>query len=130
MILSADTVIVFQEKVLEKPKPYGALNAEAVALEMLREMNGKSHKCLTAVAIFESGSVTTFVEETEISFFNHPDSFLSSYVATGEPLDKAGGYGIQGQGALLVESISGCYYNVVGLPLPRLFQHLVNIANK
>lgn len=120
LIIGADTIVVLGGRILGKP----ADAREAAA--MLRELEGTSHEVYTGVAVVDAGSGRAVVghERTVVRFRPLTEAEISAYVATGEPLDKAGAYGIQGIGALLVAGIEGCYTNVVGLPLGRLSELL------
>ena len=113
-VIAADTVVVAEGVILGKPQ-----NKED-AIEMLKQLSGKTHKVMTGIAVSYAGEMLAEVCETEVLFRKLTDEEIKKYVATGEPLDKAGAYGIQGRGAVLVEKINGCYNNVVGLPLTRL----------
>lgn len=121
IILAADTIVVLEEQVLGKPAN------EQKAVEMLELLAGRSHDVMTGICILhktadsETGEITIYqdVEVTKVYFRQLSSQEIRSYAASGEPLDKAGAYGIQGLGALLVEKIEGCYYNVVGLPLVK-----------
>lgn len=113
-VVAADTVVVAAGEILGKPGDA----AEAVA--MLQQLSGKAHKVLTGLAVSYAGKELAEVCTTQVVFRTLTDEEIKKYVATGEPLDKAGAYGIQGKGAVLVEKIDGCYNNVVGLPLTRL----------
>ena len=113
-VIAADTVVVAEGVILGKPQ-----NAED-AVEMLKQLSGKTHKVLTGIAVSYAGEMLAEVCETKVVFRELTDEEIKNYVATGEPLDKAGAYGIQGKGAVLVEKIDGCYNNVVGLPLTRM----------
>lgn len=113
-VLGADTVVVNNGVLLGKPRN------ETEAKEMLDSLSGKWHQVMTAVALVDaSGEQQTWtsVEITNVKFRDLTEEDIAAYVATGESMDKAGAYGIQGYGALLVERIEGCYNNVVGLPL-------------
>ncbi len=112
-VIAADTVVVAEGVILGKPQ-----NAEH-AIEMLKKLSGKTHKVLTGIAVSYAGKMLAEVCETKVVFRDLTEDEIKQYVATGEPLDKAGAYGIQGKGAVLVEKIDGCYNNVVGLPLTR-----------
>ena len=112
-VIAADTVVVAEGVILGKPQ-----DAED-AFEMLKQLSGKTHKVLTGIAVSYAGEMLAEVCETKVVFRDLTDGEIKNYVATGEPLDKAGAYGIQGKGAVLVEKIDGCYNNVVGLPLTR-----------
>ena len=119
LILGADTIVVLDGQILGKP------SSEESAIEMLSALSGREHKVITAVALARWGqAIRVFSETTTVCFRALSREEIESYAATGEPLDKAGGYGIQGFGGLLVESIQGCYYNVVGLPMSRLVVEL------
>ena len=113
-VIAADTVVVAEGVILGKPQ-----DAED-AIEMLKQLSGKTHKVLTGIAVSYAGEMLAEVCETKVVFRDLTDEEIKNYVATGEPLDKAGAYGIQGKGAVLVEKIDGCYNNVVGLPLTRM----------
>ena len=113
-VVAADTVVVAEGVILGKPQ-----DAED-AFKMLKQLSGKTHKVLTGIAVSYAGEMLAEVCETKVVFRELTDEEIKNYVATGEPLDKAGAYGIQGKGAVLVEKIDGCYNNVVGLPLTRM----------
>ena len=113
-VIAADTVVLAEGVILGKPQN------EEEAVEMLKQLSGKTHKVMTGIAVSHAGEMLAEVCETEVVFRELTDEEIKKYVATGEPLDKAGAYGIQGMGAVLVEKINGCYNNVVGLPLTRL----------
>jgi septum formation protein len=116
LILGADTVVVLGRSIFGKPA-----NA-AAAITMLQQLSGKEHSVYTGLALLDAatGRQLTDTVKTDVCFRQLQNAEIEAYVTTGEPLDKAGAYGIQGRGATLVESISGCYFNVVGLPLSRL----------
>ena len=113
-VIAADTVVVAEGEILGKPQ-----DAED-AIAMLKQLSGKTHKVLTGIAVSYAGEMLAEVCETKVVFRDLTDEEIKNYVATGEPIDKAGAYGIQGKGAVLVEKIDGCYNNVVGLPLTRM----------
>lgn len=113
-VIGADTVVILDGKVLGKPE-----NPED-AVRMLTALSGKRHKVITGCAVCKNGACRSFSSVTEVEFYPLDDREISDYVATGEPLDKAGAYGIQGRGALFVKSINGDYFNVVGLPVAVL----------
>ncbi|MBS4217005.1 septum formation inhibitor Maf [Bacillus sp. FJAT-49711] len=117
-IIGSDTVVVCDELILGKPK-----NQEE-AYQMLKQLSGRIHSVYTGVAIFHNGETETFYEKTDVEFWELTETNIHQYIKSGEPFDKAGAYGIQGQGALLVKSITGDYYNVVGLPISRLYRTL------
>jgi len=119
LVLGADTIVVLDGRILGKPKD------AAEAEEMLCALSGRQHKVTTVVALLVGGQeAEVFSETTEVQFRRLSAAEISGYIATGEPFDKAGAYGIQGFGGLLVQSIKGCYYNVVGLPMPKLVEKL------
>jgi septum formation protein len=120
IVISADTVVVVGGEVLGKPA--GASEAQ----EMLTFLQGRAHRVMTALVIVHaaSGTMESDVVETRVRMLPMTSEEIRAYVETGEPMDKAGGYAIQGLGAVLVEEIEGCYYNVVGLPISRLAQLL------
>jgi septum formation protein len=113
VVLAADTTVVVEGEILAKP----ADDAEAAA--MLRRLSGRTHVVLTGVAVATNGTVTSSVTATEVRFRVLDDAEIEAYVATGEPHDKAGAYGIQGPAGAFVASIEGSLSNVVGLPLAR-----------
>ena len=120
IVVGADTIVVLKDRILGKP----ASPDEAAA--MLRCLTGAAHRVITGVALMETGSGRnlTLSEETVVYMRPCSDAEIDRYVATGEPLDKAGAYGAQGYGAGLIERVEGCFYNVVGLPLARLIAAL------
>ena len=122
LVIGADTVVVARGVRLGKPA------SEAEALEMLKRLQGRTHEVWTGLAIVRGGEQRTAAEVTKVQFARLDDAELRAYVRTGEPLDKAGGYGIQGLAAQFVRRIEGDYGNVVGLPLARLRQLLKEFA--
>lgn len=121
-VIGADTVVVVDNVILGKPKDA----AEAVA--MLQRLSGRAHEVLTGLAIKYKQQEAAEVVHTRVHFRKLSQAEIEAYVATGEPLDKAGAYGIQGRGAVLVEKIDGCYNNVVGLPLTRVYEILAKLG--
>lgn len=123
-VIGADTVVVLGGEILGKPA------GPAGALTMLKRLVGHTHQVWTGVTVMRwSDQVSrTFAVCTEVSFAEVSEPVLAAYVATGEPLDKAGSYGIQGHGVFLVDSIRGSYSNVVGLPLPELLGQLLELG--
>ncbi len=117
-IIAADTSVVTDGMILGKPKD------AADARRMLKLLSGRTHEVYTGIAVIKDGRASTACEITEVHFAELSDGMISDYIKTGEPLDKAGAYGIQHYGAALVEGINGDYFNVVGLPLNRLFRIL------
>ena len=120
MVIGADTVVEIEGDVLGKP------GTSARARAMLERLSGKTHAVLTGVALLRlpEGIMRIEVECTQVRFAPLTMDEIDEYVATGEPLDKAGAYGIQGHGGRFVERIEGCYFNVVGLPLARVYRIL------
>jgi septum formation protein len=112
--IGADTVVVINRKVLGKPD-----DADDAA-RMLRMLSGREHKVITAVAVSRGRKLRSAIEEVRVKFRRLRDDEIEAYIATGEPMDKAGAYGIQGYGATIVEGIEGDYFAVMGLPLVRL----------
>lgn len=123
VILGADTVVVLDGKILGKPRD------EADAFRMLLALQGREHKVYTGVALFRKGGgeKISFAEETTVSVWPMSEEEIRAYIATGEPMDKAGAYGIQGRFAAFIRKIDGDYTNVVGLPLGRVYQEGKNL---
>ena len=117
-VVGFDTVVVLDGKILGKPR------SEKEAAEMLRSLSGRIHKVFTGVAMVCGEKVTSFFEEPEVEYYPLTDQEILDYVATGEPMDKAGAYGIQGRGAVLVKRINGDYFNVMGLPISKVYREL------
>ena len=118
IVLGADTIVVLDNKVLGKPCD------EFDARHMLERLSGKAHSVITGVALLIKGKEVFFYNETKV-YFKHLAPFeIESYIASGEPMDKAGAYGIQGKGALWVDKIEGSYTNVVGLPVEHVYDEL------
>lgn len=118
IVIGSDTIVVVDNRVLNKPKD------EADAYNMLKMLSGKKHKVLTGCAIVCGQNITSFCEETVVEFFDLTDKEILEYIATKDPMDKAGAYGIQTGGKMLVKGIYGDFYNVVGLPVGRLKREL------
>ncbi len=117
-VLGCDTIVVLDGKILEKPKD------EEDAIKMLAKLSGKTHQVYTGVCITDGEKEKVFVSETEVEFFTLVEKTIENYVATGEPMDKAGAYGIQGIGSLLVKRIDGDYFAVMGLPVSQTAREL------
>jgi septum formation protein len=122
VVVAADTIVVCQGKVLGKP------HSEAEARQMLQLLSGRDHQVMTGVTVLRGQREVVFTEITDLHFRELSDREIGRYIATGEPMDKAGAYGIQGGAALFVEKIDGDYYNVMGLPVCRLTQMLKQMA--
>lgn len=123
IIIGADTVVAVEGEILGKP------HTPERARAMLEKLQGRSHQVYTGVTIIEKMAggacwTTTFSEQTDVHLYPMTEEEIRRYVATGDPLDKAGAYGIQGVFAAYIEGITGDYYNVVGLPVGRLYQEL------
>ncbi len=120
LVLGADTVVVLGGEILEKPAD------AADAVRILRRLAGRRHRVITGMAlqVGQQPQRWTGFEETTVEFLPLAEDAIARYVATGEPFDKAGAYGIQGFGALMVRRVEGCYFNVMGLPLARLGEAL------
>ncbi len=116
IVVGADTIVVFKNKILGKPQ------TKKKAIEMLKKLSGKIHLVITGITVIDTATKQTAQDTvtTKVKFGKLDKNLITKYVLTGEPLDKAGAYGIQGKGFLLVESIDGDYFNVVGLPLYKL----------
>ncbi len=118
VVLTADTIVCFEDEILGKPK-----NKEE-AFEMLTMLSGKEHDVFTGVSIQSSTDQQVFFEKTKVAFWPLSPEEIEWYIATGEPFDKAGAYGIQGSGSIFVKKIIGDYFNVVGLPISRVVREL------
>lgn len=114
MVLGSDTVVVVDGEILGKPAD------EAQARAMLARLSGRTHRVFSGVALVGPTGRWADHEETDVRFRPLDEAEIAGYVASGEPMDKAGAYGIQALGALLVDGIEGCYFNVMGLPLQAL----------
>ena len=122
VVIAADTIVVLGDRVLGKPA------SEAQAEEMLTALSGRAHQVMTGVTVLRGDRSLTATEITDIHFRELTNREIRRYIATGEPMDKAGSYGIQGGAALFTEKIHGDYYNVVGLPVCRLLRMLRELA--
>lgn len=122
VVIAADTIVVVEGQVLGKPR------SEADAFRMLRQLSGRDHQVMTGVCVLRGEEERVFTEVTDLHFRDLSDSEIRRYIATGDPMDKAGSYGIQGGAALFCEKMRGDYYNVMGLPVCRLGQVLKELA--
>ena len=122
LVIGADTVVVMDGAILGKPRD----GAEAQA--MLAALSGRDHQVFTGVTLCQGDRILTQAEETQVTFRPLTGQEIRQYVSTGEPMDKAGAYGIQGLGGLLVEGIRGDYHNVMGLPICRLGRMLLDFG--
>jgi len=125
IVIGADTSVILDNIIFGKPKE------REEAVRMLSLLSGHTHVVATGVAVFAGSRLRTFTEETEVEFNaldEYQNEIISAYCDSGSPYDKAGGYGIQDQGSLLVKCINGDYSNVVGLPVPRLAHELYDMV--
>jgi len=119
IIVAADTTVVLGQTILNKPADAAQAHA------MLHALSGKSHHVITGVAIRTAAGIQSFAESTKVTLREVTRAEIEAYIATGAPLDKAGAYGIQdGFGMAAITHIQGCYYNVMGLPVARLYPYL------
>ncbi len=124
-VLGADTTVAVDDLILGKPDHIlGKPEDAADAARMLRLLSGRTHRVITGVALVASGSVEVAAEVTAVRFLTLSEREIADYIATGEPMDKAGAYAIQGRAARWIPRIEGCYFNVVGLPLALVAQML------
>lgn len=122
LVIGADTIVVVDERILGKPRDV----ADAAA--MLRMLSNRTHVVMTAVAVSLAGRTLSLVEKVTVTFRNLSDDEIARYIATGEPMDKAGAYGIQGYGATIVRRIEGDYFAVMGLSLARLVDLMAELG--
>ncbi len=123
IVLGADTVVVLGDRVLEKP------HSAAAAKAMLRALSCREHIVLTGICLKHAAGEIIDCESTRVSFVELSEQEIEAYVATGEPMDKAGSYAIQGQASKFIDRIEGDYFNVIGLPLAKLYSHLKKVAS-
>ena len=122
VVIGADTVVAKDDELLAKPKDF------TEAYEMLSLLNNSCHNVLTGISIIRNEEVVTDFKQTKVYFKKLTPQEIKDYIATGEPFDKAGGYGIQAKGSLLVEKIEGCFYNVVGLSINKFVSMLKKLG--
>ncbi len=122
IVIAADTIVVCEDRVLGKPR------SGAEAVQMLQLLSGRDHQVMTGCTVLKGDRAETFTEVTDLHFRPLSQKEIENYVASGEPMDKAGAYGIQGGAALFCERMVGDYYNVVGLPVCHLSQVLKTIT--
>lgn len=122
LVIAADTIVVLGDTVLGKP------HSEAEAIQMLTALSGREHQVMTGLTVLRGSKCVVCTEVTDIHFRDLSQKEIAAYVATGEPMDKAGSYGIQGGAALFAEKMTGDYYNVMGLPVCRLHKILTELA--
>lgn len=118
IIIGADTVVALDGMILGKPE------SREAAKNMLRTLSGREHSVFTGVTLIKGSAQRSFYVESRVKFYELSEQEIADYAASGECDDKAGAYGIQGRGSLLVESISGDYFNIVGLPVAKLYREL------
>lgn len=118
IVLGADTVVVVDGEILEKPSD------AADAARMLRRLSGHEHLVITGVCLRGSARLVEDLEATRVRFVPLSDREIDDYVQSGEPMDKAGAYAIQGLASKFIDRVEGCYFNVVGLPVARVYRHL------
>lgn len=114
LILTADTVVVYQNQIFNKP------TSHQEALEMLKTLRGQTHSVITSLTLMQDNKIATDIEKTEVTFSLIPDMYLSRYIDTFSTLDKCGSYTVHEGGSLIVQHIQGCVYNVQGLPIKTL----------
>ena len=114
LVIGADTIVICGPKILGKPKD------RAEAKRMLELLSGFTHKVITGCCLMLKGESVSFSVESYVTFYNLTDEEIEAYLDTGEPMDKAGAYAIQGKGAFLIKDIEGDYYSIIGLPIARL----------
>jgi len=118
MVVGSDTLVIVDGKPLGKPK------TKEDAFQMLRTLSGRTHMVVTGVTICQGQKEESFSSKTEVEFYPLEDQEIRNYIETGEPMDKAGAYGIQGKGCVLVKEIRGDYYTVMGLPVAETVRRL------
>ena len=121
-VVGADTMVVLENQILGKPK------SEQDAFNILKMLSGNTHHVLTGVAILHQQQQTIFCEKTEVTFWDLTEQEIHDYILSGEPFDKAGAYGIQEFGSILVKRVNGDYFSVVGLPVSRTIRELTMIG--
>lgn len=121
-VIGADTIVVYNDIILGKPK------TTEDAYATLKMLSDKTHEVLTGVSIISPEREVTFFERTKVTFWPLEEEEIKQYIASGEPMDKAGSYGIQGRGSLLVKKVEGDYFSVVGLPIARTVRELKKLG--
>lgn len=121
-VIGCDTGVFVDNQMIGKPQ------SDRAAFQILKMLSGRTHRVITGCAVYSGGKKVCFSEVTEVEFYPLSDEEINDYIMTGEPADKAGAYGIQGKGAVLVKKINGDYFNVVGLPLARLVRELKSLS--
>lgn len=121
-IIGIDTIVIIDHKVLGKPED------EDDARRMLRMLSGRLHSVVSAIGLVNNGQYTTTYDKTFVRFRNISDEEIINYIKTGEPMDKAGAYAVQGKGAIFIEEIFGDFYNIMGIPITKLYSILIDIG--
>lgn len=121
-VVGSDTIVLIDGKIIGKPRD------KDDAFKILSTLNGRTHTVYTGLAVLTTDTEQLYCDETRVTFAKLSDEEIWHYIGTGEPLDKAGAYGIQGPGAILVERIEGCYFTVIGMPVPVLYKLLKNVG--
>ncbi len=124
LVIAADTLVFLQGEALGKPEN------EAEATNMLNRLSGRTHEVMTGFAIAYKGAVTSAFETTKVTFDKMSDEEICNYVKTGDPFDKAGGYGIQSGAGVYIKGIEGCYFNVMGLPVNKLHRFILETTKE
>ncbi|HEV2201527.1 MAG TPA: Maf family protein [Bryobacteraceae bacterium] len=124
IVLGADTIVLVGDRVLEKPVDAGDARA------MLRLLSGRKHAVITGICLRHAGGAIVDHAETSVRFSEMSGPEIDAYIASGEPMDKAGAYAIQGFASKFVEEIDGCYFNVVGLPVSLVYRHWRSLARE
>jgi septum formation protein len=124
IVLAADTTVVLGEQILEKPRDH------ADALRMLRLLSGQEHQVITGICLRTTDAKIVDMAITKVRFIAMSVPELEEYVASGEPMDKAGAYAIQGRASKFIDRIEGCYFNVVGLPISLVYYHLKKLTHR
>ncbi|MBD5138951.1 MAG: septum formation protein Maf [Ruminococcus sp.] len=123
IVIGSDTVVIVDGEILGKPAD------EADAYRMLKKLSGKVHTVITGVCIFKGEKKKSFSEATRVEFYPLSEEEIRGYIATGDPMDKAGAYGIQGEGCVLIKGIEGDFFTVMGLPAARLKRELAEFTS-
>lgn len=124
VVVGADTIVAYKNEILGKPQN------EEDAFRMLSMLSGQTHQVYTGVCVIRNGKKHTFFEKTDVSFYQLEEEEIRHYIATKEPMDKAGSYGIQGKASVFIKEIKGDYYNVVGFPIARFLQEMKQETGK
>lgn len=121
-VIGADTVVYLDGQIIGKPEN------DADASRILHLLSGRTHTVYTGVCLLTDEREILFYDTTDVTFACLSDAEIADYIASGEPRDKAGAYGVQGIGAVLVERVEGCYFNVIGLPVPKVYRALSSLG--